>query len=125
MLDTINKQLKRIDEENIVWFIYFFLIFYNLYSNKLEKESLLETNPVKKKEAMEINAFVLLVAFLIYIYFVARSYNDCNNLGINATPKKKVFTELTLLASVFFLIGGGIALYVVVNNRGDEEVGLV
>ncbi len=125
MLNAISKKLQRLEIEDIIWIIYLFLIFFNLYSNKLEKEFALENNQTKKREAYEINVVVLVVVFIIYLYFLGISYEDYATLSPASPAKKKELTEIVLLSAIFFVAGGALALYAGINNDFDEEIGFL
>ena len=127
-MDTEKKQsLKRIDIESFIWIIYIFLIGFNLYSNYLEKLYLKTNQPFYKKKFQNINKVVLTVILLIYIYFAYIAYQDETSLTrYNSNKKKKFYTDLIFIASILFLIGGSISLYVASKcNIVDEELPLI
>lgn len=127
-MDTEKKlSLKRIDIENFIWIIYIFLIGFNLYSNYLEKLYLKTNQPFYKKKFQNINKVVLTVILLIYIYFVYIAYQDETSLTrYNSNKKKKFYTDLIFIASILFLIGGAISLYVASKSDViDEELPLI
>ena len=39
---NLEKKLKRLKNEDIIWIIYFFIVVFALYSNKLDREYLLK-----------------------------------------------------------------------------------
>ena len=127
-MDTEKKlSLKRIDIESCLWIIYIFLIGFNLYSNYLEKLYLKTNQPFYKKKFQNINKVVLTVILLIYIYFVYIAYQDETSLTrYNSNKKKKFYTDLIFIASILFLIGGAISLYVASKSDIlDEELPLI
>lgn len=127
-MDTEKKlSLKRIDIESFIWIIYIFLIGFNLYSNYLEKLYLKTNQPFYKKKFQNINKVVLTVILLIYIYFVYIAYQDETSLTrYNSNKKKKIYTDLIFIASILFLIGGAISLYVASKSDIiDEELPLI
>lgn len=127
-MDTEKKlSLKRIDIESFIWIIYIFLIGFNLYSNYLEKLYLKTNQPFCKKKFQNINKVVLTVILLIYIYFVYIAYQDETSLTrYNSNKKKKFYTDLIFIASILFLIGGAISLYVASKSDViDEELPLI
>lgn len=117
-MENMEKKLKRIENEDIIWCIYFFIIGFNLYSDYLEKEYVLTKNPEAHKLYKTINIGILIVAIFIYLYFVYISYNDYQNAKTN---KNKFYANLALLASILFLLGGAITLYVVYNSKSEDE----
>ena len=127
-MDTEKKlSLKRIDIESFIWIIYIFLIGFNLYSNYLENLYLKTNQPFYKKKFQNINKAVLTVILLIYIYFVYIAYQDETSLTrYNSNKNKKFYTDLIFIASILFLIGGAISLYVA--SKSDiiyEELPLI
>lgn len=127
-MDTEKKlSLKRIDIESFIWIIYIFLIGFNLYSNYLEKLYLKTNQSFYKKKFQNINKAVLTVILLIYIYFVYIAYQDETSLTrYNSNKKKKFYTDLIFIASILFLIGGAISLYVASKSDIiDEELPLI
>ena len=46
-MNDVEKKLKRLKNEDIIWIIYFFIVVFALYSNKLDRDYLLK----KDKEA--------------------------------------------------------------------------
>ena len=127
-MNTEKKlSLKLIDIESFIWIIYIFLIGFNLYSNYLEKLYLKTNQPFYKKKFQNINKAVLTVILLIYIYFVYIAYQDETSLTrYNSNKKKKFYTDLIFIASILFLIGGAISLYVASKSDIiDEELPLI
>ena len=127
-MNTEKKlSLKRIYIESFIWIIYIFLIGFNLYSNYLEKLYLKTNQPFYKKKFQNINKAVLTVILLIYIYFVYIAYQDETSLTrYNSNKKKKFYTDLIFIASILFLIGGAISLYVASKSDIiDEELPLI
>ena len=128
-MDTEKRQtIKRIDIESFIWIIYIFLVCFNLYSNYLEKLYLKTNQPFYKKKFKSINKVVLTVILLIYVYFVYVAYQDETSLTRYKTnnKKKKFYTDLIFIASILFLIGGAISLYVASKSDIiDEELPLI
>ena len=123
---NITEELKRINIEDFIWYIYIFIIAFNIYSNYLEKEYVKTKNPLAKKKFQTINNNILIIILIIYLYFLYISLKDYNNLKYNDTLKRKKLTTLALLASLLFVIGGAITLYISLNNPEiDEEVGII
>lgn len=128
MNTDIRQTLKRIDIESFIWIIYIFLICFNLYSNYLEKLYLKTNQTFYKKKFRSINKVVLSVILLIYIYFVYVAYQDETSLTRykSNNSKKKFYTDLIFIASILFLIGGAISLYVACKSDiVDNELPLI
>ncbi len=123
---NIGVKLRRLNHENLVWVIYFFIIIAALLSNAYEKY-FLETGDYRKQKIFRtLNITIFCVAFFIYLYFVIISYEDVEALKKNSTKKEVLTTHLTLIASLLFLVAGGIALYAEINrDNPDTDIGVV
>ena len=101
---------------------------FNLYSNYLEKLYLKTNQRFYKQKFRQINKIVLSVILIIYIYFAYLAFMDETTLTRykNANPKKKRLTDLVFIASILFLVGGVISLYVATKSDDfDEELPLI
>lgn len=122
MNKNINSKIERINIENFIWLIFFFLIGFNLYSNYLEKKYILANDKNARKKFREINKIVLTISLIIYFYFLYISWNDVHNLKYNDSENKKKLATYSFIASILFVLAGIITLYVVCNvNVLDEE----
>ena len=120
--NQINNQLERINIENIIWLVYFFLIGYNIYSNYLETKYIKEQDTEARKQFREINKTVLTISLIIYIYFLYLNWQDINSLDNTSSSSKKKLTTYSFIASILFVIAGILTLYVACNiNVLDEE----
>ena len=122
---TIAEKLKETAIEDIIWLVYLFIIGANLYSNYLERDYIKNHNLRSRDLFRQINKYVLMIAFFIYLYFVYQSYGSVRNLKANASDKKVFLTNLTLITAVLFLIAGGINIFIQNNSVFDDEIGLV
>ena len=116
MNNNIIETLKRINIEDYIWIIYLFLVGYNLYSNYLEKKFLISKDKYLYNKFHSINTTVSFIALIIFIYFLITSYEDLNKLNINSKEDEKKFKTLTFIASLLFVIGSAISLYVVAKS---------
>ena len=123
---NIGVKLQRLSEENLVWLIYFFIIIAALLSNAYEKY-FLETGDLRNQKIFKtLNITIFCVAFFIYLYFVVISYEKVQELRETSTKKEVISTHLTLIASLLFLVAGGIALYAEINKDDpDTDIGVV
>lgn len=88
MNNSIFEKIKETNIEDIIWLTYFFTIIANLYSNYLERDYIKNNNIRSRNLFRQINLYVLVIAFFIYLYFVFLSYKSIRNLRSNATQKK-------------------------------------
>ena len=95
MNNSIFEKIKETNIEDIIWLTYFFIIIANLYSNYLERDYIKNNNIRSRNLFRQINLYVLVIAFFIYLYFVFLSYKSIRNLRSNAT-QKKVFLRTLL-----------------------------
>ena len=45
-MNDISKKLKRLRNEDFIWIVYFFIVVFALYSNKLDRDYLLKKDNV-------------------------------------------------------------------------------
>ena len=123
---NIGVKLQRLSEENLVWVVYFFIIIAALLSNAYEKY-FLETGDLRKQKIFRtLNITIFCVAFFIYLYFVIISYESVQELRDNSTKKEVLSAHVTLIASILFLVAGGLALWSEINREDpDTDIGVV
>ena len=123
---NIGVKLQRLSEENLVWVVYFFIIIAALLSNAYEKY-FLETGDLRKQKIFRtLNITIFCVAFFIYLYFVIISYENVQELRDNSTKKEVLSAPVTLIASILFLVAGGLALWSEINREDpDTDIGVV
>ena len=123
---NIGVKLQRLSHENLVWIVYFFIVIAALLSNAYEKY-FLETGDLRKQKIFKtLNITIFCVAFFIYLYFVIVSYEQVEELKRTSTKKEVLHAHLTLIASLLFLVAGGIALYAEINKDSpDTDIGVV
>ena len=110
-MKDINKELKIINNEDIVWIIYLFIITFALISNNLEKIYLFNKDYTKKIIANNINSIILVVALCIYLYFTYLSYDNIKCNGNN------IINEEKLIVNILFVIAGIIAIHADINSK--------
>lgn len=125
MNNSIFEKIKETNIEDIIWLTYFFIIIANLYSNYLERDYIKNNNIRSRNLFRQINLYVLVIAFFIYLYFVFLSYKSIRNLRSNATQKKVFLTNLTLISALLFLIAGALNIFIQKNSIYDDEIGLI
>ena len=121
----VLARLKRLKSEDFIWIIYFFIAAFAIFSNKLERDYVLNKNSVAYKKSKTINIILFLVAFFIYLYFVLLFTQDLNNMEKNFNNEKYRNTFLQLIAALLFLIGGIIYLVEAISERDIEEIGFI
>lgn len=118
MLANINDRISQIDNENIIWMIYLFIIGANFISNYFEERYLYTMDIKYRKIFRYINILILFIALCIYIYTL---YITKKNTNKNSPTYRK----LLLLASICILIGGIIYLYVEIYKGVNPEIDII
>lgn len=123
---NVGIKLQRISEENFIWVVYFFIIIAALLSNAYEKY-FLETKDLRNQKIFRtLNITIFCVAFFIYLYFVIISYENVQELRESSTKKEVISAHVQLIASLLFLVAGGLALYTELNrDEPDTDIGVV
>ena len=86
-MNDVEKKLKRLKNEDIIWIIYFFIVVFALYSNKLDRDYLLKKDKEAYKREKSINITIFFVAFFIYLYFLLLLTEDILLQTWTAVPK--------------------------------------
>ena len=123
---NIGVKLKRLSNENLIWVVYFFIVIAALLSNAYE-EYFLKTGDLRKQKIFKtLNITVFSIAFFIYLYFVIISYEEVEELKRTSTKKEVINAHVRLIASILFLVAGGLALYTEINqDTPDTDIGVV
>lgn len=120
-----NKEKETLTEvriEDYIWIIYIFLASFALISNYFEKEYLKKHNKKDENIFRTINTEIFIVTFIIYLYFVYINYKHIKKLGPNTSLKKFIVENASFIASILFLIGGGIFLLISIFGNDDEDI---
>lgn len=123
-MDVFNR-LNKLNNENIIWIIYFFIAAFALLANYYEKDYVLNKNKDSYGKQKAIHIAIFLIAFFIYLYFVLTITNDLNNMEKNFNNNNYRNTFLKLIAALLFLIGGAIYLVQEASTNELDEIGFV
>lgn len=115
--DSPMEQYIELKKDDLVWYIYIFIVFAAIYSNKIEEDYVFTKDPNEYKVFHTINLIALTVVFFIYIFFVNRA-----NKQYKKTPNFK--TELNLIAMLMFLVAGAIVLYLEIVGPIEDEIAI-
>lgn len=110
-MNALDRKLKLLNEEDFIWLVYFFVIIFAIISNKNERIYLLFNDQKYGNKAKNINSIILIVAFVIYLYFVIVAYNNLNSLKLNGFNQNYRVAFERLIANILFLVAGAIAIY--------------
>jgi len=104
-MNIFDDDIKRLDLEDYIWFVFAILAFLNIYGDKLQKEFLVSKNKNYEISANNIFLFVLIIGFFIYLYFFYRNYR----IFLKTKDEDKGIFLIKLLGSAL-LISGSICL---------------
>ena len=122
-MNNIDEKLKRVEREDFIWFVYFFIIIGALLSNAYEKHYLKTNDSSNYKIFHTLNLTLFSLAFLIYLYFVIQNYDEYKQ---STNKKEQLVSYVALIAALIFLIGGALQIYVELNrNTPDEDIGII
>lgn len=108
----IGIKLQRLNMEDFIWVIYFFIALFAIISDVYERKFLVNQDYKSQKIYKTINITIFIVALFIYVYFVLINYEDIKELKTNVTKKEVLNQHLSLIAALLFLVAGAINLYV-------------
>lgn len=112
MTDESLKRLKALNIGEIIFIIFIVISVSGIIANEYEKGYILKKNTNGKKIAHYIRLAVLVVALLVYIYFLKTRVEK-------VITAKTFLNNLDVLATILFVIGGIIFIYT--EYKGDEE----
>lgn len=116
-MNDFFRKLNLLKEEDFIWLIYFFIITFAIISNKYERNYIITKNERYLNKSKKINSTILIVAFLIYFYFVIVTIKNFDILKRNASKKEVKVAFERLIANILFLVAGAIALYADFDNN--------
>ena len=122
---NIFNRLQRLNNENKIWIIYFFIAAFAILANNYEKDFLLKRDINAYQKEKTILIVIFFVAFFIYLYFVLVFTEDLNNMKKNFNNARYRQALLKLVAAILFLIGGAIYLIQEVSTNEIEEIGFI
>lgn len=122
---NIFNRLQRLNSENKIWIIYFFIAAFAIIANSYEKDFLVRKNIKSYTIEKTMHIGIFLVAFFIYLYFVLVITKDLNNMEKNFNNTKYRNTFLQLIAALLFLIGGAIYLVQEASTNELDEIGFI
>lgn len=126
MVGLTNNEINRLHEEDFIWFIYFFIIAFYLYSNFLEEKYLKNKNEKDRIKFRKINEIVNIIVFIIYLLFLFMNMDRIKELDKNCSHRKKKVAYLSMLVSILFVIAGLISLYLAFeSDKIDNEIGII
>lgn len=110
-MSELFRKLKLLKEEDFIWLVYYFIITFALVANELERRYLLDNKEPEINVAKKINSTILIIAFIIYLYFVIVTIQNFDILKRKGTRKEVRVAFERLIANIIFLVAGAIAIY--------------
>ncbi len=120
MNNNVVRELKKLDINDFIWFIYFFIVIFSLIADYFQRKYLLSNNQNYRNISKNLTLILLIVAFLIYLYFVIDSLEDINYLKNSQNSDKKRVAMERLITTLVFLVGGALAIYAEIDDRGGN-----
>lgn len=99
------SEINRLNFEDLLWFIFALLCFFNIYGDYDDKQFIRSNNSNYKIKSDEVFIITLVVTLIIYLYFFQRNYRSL----MTANDNDKNLYKIKLLGSSL-LIGGVICL---------------
>lgn len=118
------RDLKLLHEEDIIWYIYFFIVLFALIANSFEEKYIYTKNKSDRQQGRNINIVLLIVAFIIYLYYVKIAMEDVNISIVKDERRQRVALE-RLITTLVFLVGGALSIYTELDdNAGDVDLAI-
>lgn len=114
----MNEQeelIKRLSFENWIWVIYIVVAIFSIYGDELIKKSIREHDKKANELAKKVFLGILITTILIYLYFLARNYED-----LRKHPNEKEY-QVRFLGSILVIAGVVCFLYFQLNVSDEED----
>ena len=122
-VNELNKKLKELKAEEIVWIVYIGIIILSFYSNNLERKYFINNDVDSRRKYTNIMIIIFTILLIVYMYFAKTSLDDVKELDKDDSDGKKNLTYLSFLGSLLILISGVIFLYIAIQNENlDVEL---
>ncbi len=121
-MDSILRNLKELEIEDLIWVITLFTASFAIVSNKLEREFLFTGDLTKQKKFKTINITLLSIAFFIYLYFVMLAYSRFKLNNPNTTFKQLRIREANFIAAVLVLLAT--IIYFITSILSDDNTAI-
>lgn len=114
MNNNNEEMINRLSFENLIWVAFIIISILDIYGDELIKKNLRYHDQKALKRANRLFLGITIFTILIYIYFLARNYNDYKKY-------KNQNYEIRLLGSIFILLGSICLLYFQINNNQPTD----
>ncbi len=113
-----KRDMQKLKNEDIIWYIYFLIVIFALLANKYEEDYLVNKNYQDKIKGRKINIVLLIVAFFIYLYFTNEAIEDLRISKMTNTGIRK--SEERLITTLTFLAAGTLAIYTELDDNSTD-----
>ena len=118
------RNWRLLKEEDIIWYIYFFIVTFALIANSFEEKFIKTNNKQYQQAGRKINITLLVIAFIIYLYYVMIAIEDVNISKTKDLKRQRVSME-RLITTLVFLVGGALSIYTELDdNAGDVDLAI-
>ena len=125
MDNEIKERLELIKIENFFLLVFIFIIILSYIANDFEK-SYFENGSIEDRDNYRnIQVFIFFIVVLINIYYVIISYDEFVKLKDVDYSNRKMYSKISLIASLAALVASSIILYIAITDRDiDTEISL-
>lgn len=118
------RDLKLLKEEDIIWYIYYFIVTFAIIANSFEEKYIDTRNPNDRQTGRNINVVLLVIALVIYFYYTVIALEDVE-IAKNKDAKRQRVANERLITTLVFLVGGALSLYTELDdNAGDVDLAI-
>ena len=109
------KELKSLDNDNIVWIIFIILSLLNINADNHQKKYIITNNYNEKNNADNIFKFTIIISIIIYLFIFNKNYSSYQKTS------NKELSIIKLSSTIFFILGGLCLLYYEENKYSEER----
>jgi len=124
-MNKINKILKELEIEDMIWIITLFSAIFAIISNKYERNYVITKNQSSKVRYKTINVTLLTISFFIYLYFLLLSYSRIKEINPNTTFKQARLTNINFITATLFIIASIISIFVEIFSDDGSDINLL
>lgn len=124
-MNNINKILKELEIEDIIWIITLFSAIFAIISNKFERDYVINYSKKSQKTYKTINITLLIISFFIYLYFLLLSYSRIKEINPSTTFKQARLTNINFIAATLFIVASLISIFVEIFSDDGSDSSLI
>lgn len=123
-MEDWTRKLRLLKEEDIIWYIYYFIVTFAIIANSFEEKYIDTKNLKDRQSGRNINIVLLIVAFIIYLYYVSIAIDDIK-IAQSKNPRRQRVALERLITTLVFLVGGALSIYTELDdNAGDVDLAI-